>query len=54
MLRGTHCRYAGALHYERDESGDARLFAEGLMQAATTRGAQVMYAQNVSAIQVER
>ncbi len=54
VLRGTHCRYAGALHYERDESGDARLFAEGLMQAATTRGAQVMYAQNVSAIQVER
>lgn len=52
-LRGTHCRYAGALHYDKDESGDARLFAEALMRVVTSRGAQAIYARRVSNIRVE-
>ncbi|MDA0368214.1 MAG: D-amino acid dehydrogenase [Proteobacteria bacterium] len=52
-LRRTTCRYAGALLYDKDETGDARLFTEGLSRAAVQRGARFLFGQPVTAIRTE-
>ncbi|NQV79588.1 MAG: D-amino acid dehydrogenase [Alphaproteobacteria bacterium] len=49
-LRRTMCRYAGALLYDKDETGDARLFTVELTRAAVQHGARFLFGQQVTAI----
>ncbi|MBT6441561.1 MAG: D-amino acid dehydrogenase [Alphaproteobacteria bacterium] len=44
---------AGALHYDRDESGDCNKFATGLAAAATRRGVRFNWGETVTDIIVE-
>lgn len=46
-------RLAGAIHYETDETGDARRFCESLVDAARALGATFRFGTEVSSLAVE-
>ncbi len=51
-LAGCGVRYAGALRYAHDETGDARSFSAGVARAAAEHGAIFRYGEEVVHLQV--
>lgn len=45
--------FAGGLHYDRDESGDARLFTLGVARAATDAGVQFRFGTEATGVLVD-
>ena len=52
-LAHTKVPFAGWLHYDQDESGDARLFTMGVAQAATHAGAQFRFSAEATGVLVD-
>ncbi len=52
-LAGAKVSFAGGLHYDRDESGDARLFSLGVTRAARDAGVQFCFGTAATSVLVE-
>jgi len=51
-LADARVSFAGGLHYDRDETGDARLFTQGVARAATAAGVEFQFGTTVTGIRV--
>jgi len=51
-LADARVSFAGGLHYDRDETGDARLFAQGVARAATEAGVDFRFGTTATAVRV--